>query len=227
MSRDWRMAHSLERLLTEVNEFAPHRRKDSDGGIGNAEHAARTSDHNPYIVVGGIGVVRAYDFTHAPETGFDAYAYAAMLLRNRDPRIRYVISNHKIASGKGGPDPWVWRAYSGPNPHDHHTHVSVTENVTEFDSPASWKFDGLDEEVQTHAPEANVFVVPPATLRIGSRGELVRTMQDAIGLTGKDVDGFFGAKITFPALENYQREHGLQPVDGVCGPATWKVINSK
>ena len=65
----WRLAKSIKTLLDQVNAENPHRRNDSDGGIGNAEHAARNSDHNPYIVVKGQGVVRAFDFTHEPETG--------------------------------------------------------------------------------------------------------------------------------------------------------------
>ena len=70
----WRLAKSIKTLLDQVNAENPHRRKDSDGGIGDAAHASRSSDHNPYIVVKGQGVVRAFDFTHAPETGFDEHA---------------------------------------------------------------------------------------------------------------------------------------------------------
>ncbi|MFA7238190.1 MAG: hypothetical protein WC058_15115, partial [Phycisphaeraceae bacterium] len=71
----WRLAKSIKTLLDQVNSENQHRRKDSDGGIGDAAHASRGSDHNPYIIVKGQGVVRAFDFTHAPETGFDAYAF--------------------------------------------------------------------------------------------------------------------------------------------------------
>lgn len=223
---NWRIANSLTTLLSQVNKDFPHRRKDSDGGIGNAEHAARTSDHNPYIIVKGVGVVRAYDFTHAPETGFDAYAFAETLLKNRDPRIRYVISNGKIAGGKAGPEPWKWRKYTGANKHDHHTHVSVTENEMEFDNPAKWVMDGLLDQVEAHAPQANNYVTPPPTLRIGSRGELVKEMQTKIGLPQNQIDGFFGKRVTFPALKKFQQAHGLKPVDGICGPDTWAAIRS-
>ncbi len=223
----WRVASSLETLLAMVNKSAPHRRKDSDGSIGDARHQAeRTSDHNPYIIVKGVGVVRARDFTHAPETGFDAYAFAEMLRINKDPRIRYIISNYKIASGAAGPQPWVWRKYSCPpnsNPHDHHTHVSVSEDVKLFDDARAWSFAGLDQQIEIAAPEANNYVAPPATLRVGSRGALVKEMQAAIGLAGKDVDGFFGSVVTLPSLKKFQKKNGLGP-DGVCGPETWKAI---
>jgi hypothetical protein len=219
----WRLAKSIKTLLDQVNAENPHRRKDSDGGIGNAEHAARNSDHNPYIVVKGQGVVRAFDFTHAPETGFDAYAFAEMLLKNKDQRVRYVISNRKIAAGKSGPNAWTWRPYSGANPHNHHTHVSVTELEAEFDNPKSWNIGGLVAEAAAQAPEANNYVPPPVTLRIKARGELVKMMQAGIGLKGAEIDGFFGAN-TEKALKAFQKAHGLAE-DGVAGPQVWDTIN--
>lgn len=216
----WRLAKSIQLLLNQVNNAVPHRRKDSDGGIGDAAHATRNSDHNPYIKVGTFGIVRAYDFTHAPETGFDAYAFAEMLLKNKDSRIRYVISNRKIASGKAGPKPWEWRKYEGTNPHIHHTHVSVTEDVGEFDSMKSWNISNLPIEASKRADETANYVPPPTTLRQGSRGELVKKMQIAIGTSN---DGFFGPA-TKAALIAYQKNKGL-PADGICGPATWDKIN--
>jgi peptidoglycan hydrolase-like protein with peptidoglycan-binding domain len=221
----WRLAKSIKTLLDQVNADNPHRRKDSDGGIGDARHQAeRTSDHNPYIVVKGEGIVRAYDFTHAPETGFDAYAFAEMMLKNKDPRVRYVISNGKIAGGKGGPQPWQWRKYTGSNKHDHHTHVSVTEDEAEFDSTKKWNLSGLATEAEAQAPEANNYVPPPLTLRIKARGQLVKTMQAGIGLKSADVDGFFGPN-TEKALKAFQTSHGL-PADGICGPMSWEAIKT-
>jgi len=218
----WRVAKSLETLLADVNKFAPHRRKDSDGSIGDARHQAeRTSDHNPYITVNGVGVVRARDFTHAPETGFDAYAFAEMLRLNKDDRIRYIISNKKIASGAGGPAPWQWRPYNGSNPHDHHTHVSVSEAVARFDDPHEWDFKGMGAAIEQQAPVANSYVAPPTTLRLGSRGDLVKKMQTGIKTT---TDGFFGPE-TEKALKAFQAAHKLT-ADGICGPGTWKVINT-
>lgn len=215
----WRLAKSIKKLLDQVNAEDPLRRKDSDGGIGDAGHQNRTSDHNAYIIVKGQGVVRAYDFTHAPETGFDAYAFAEMMLNNKDPRVRYIISNRKIASGKSGPQPWAWRPYNGKNPHDHHTHVSVTESEAEFDDARKWNLDGLAAAAEAQAPEANSYVPPPLTLRIKARGELVKLMQIGIGTTA---DGFFGPN-TEQALKVFQSAHDL-PADGVCGPQTWKAI---
>jgi hypothetical protein len=219
----WRLAKSIKTLLDQVNAENPHRRKDSDGGIGDAAHASRGSDHNPYIIVKGVGVVRAFDFTHAPETGFDAYAFAEMMLKNKDARVRYIISNRKIASGKAGPSPWVWRKYTGSNAHNHHTHVSVTEDEAEFDNPKSWNLGGLAQAAADNAPEANSYIPPPITLRIKARGELVKKMQAGIGLKGTDVDGFFGPN-TEKALKAFQKANGLAE-DGICGPQCWAAIN--
>lgn len=219
----WRLAGAIDTLLKQVNLLVPHRRKDSDGGIGDARHQAeRTSDHNPYIIVRGMGVVRAFDFTHAPETGFDAYAFAELMLKIKDQRVRYVISNRKIASGKGRPDPWKWQPYHGTNAHDHHTHVSVTETESEFDDARRWDILGLEVEAAAGAAKTADFVPPPATLRRGSRGALVKQMQMALGMSKSEVDGFFGPH-TETLLKGFQTVHHLL-ADGICGPMTWALL---
>src|SRR5215472_9581086 len=62
--KQWRVAKSLARLRTQINDAFPQRSKSSDGTIGDAAHASRSSDHNPWIVDDGIGVVSAFDVTH-------------------------------------------------------------------------------------------------------------------------------------------------------------------
>lgn len=228
MTTPWRLAGAIDTLLKQVNLLVPHRRKDSDGGIGDAAHASRTSDHNPYIIVRGMGVVRAFDFTHAPETGFDAYAFAELMLKIKDSRVRYIISNYKIANGKSGPEPWTWQPYKVPpnkNPHNHHTHVSVTEKEDEFDDARRWDILGLEGEATAGAAATADFVTPPATLRRGSRGALVKQAQVALGMTKDEVDGFFGAH-TETLLKGFQTAYHL-PADGVCGPMTWALLASE
>lgn len=53
-------------------------------------------------------------------------------------------------------------------------------------------------------------------LKIGSKGENVKLLQEFLGLS---VDGDFGPK-TQASVKKWQSEHGLT-VDGVVGPATW------
>lgn len=61
----------------------------------------------------------------------------------------------------------------------------------------------------------------PATLREGSRGSDVRTLQARLGLT---VDGIFGHD-TDQAVRAFQAAHGLV-VDGIVGPNTWAALRA-
>ena len=59
------------------------------------------------------------------------------------------------------------------------------------------------------------------TVRYGSRGEEVKTLQSALNRAGcnLEVDGQFGPA-TLEAVKAYQRRNNLE-VDGIAGPATW------
>lgn len=67
----WRVASSLLVLRSQVDALWPGRRKDSDGTIGDANHALSDSDHNPWVKDGLMGVVTAMDITHDPAKGCD------------------------------------------------------------------------------------------------------------------------------------------------------------
>lgn len=135
----WRVAKSLEKLLEQVNAAAPIRRKDSDGTKGDDAHALRTSDHNP----DAKGIVRALDITHDPKGGVDSERLADTLRLSHDPRIKYIISNRKIAAGYAvhGEAAWTWRPYAGENPHDHHCHISVVADDALADDVKPWPID--------------------------------------------------------------------------------------
>lgn len=147
----WRVADALLTLRAEVNARWPNRDRRSDGTIGDAAHATRNSDHNPWLRSAGVGVVRALDVDkdlagpasdprpagEATEAAWLADHVRALGIAG-DPRLvggGYVIWNRRIASEV---DRWAWRPYSGINPHEHHVHVSVTRNSSGFDSRASW-----------------------------------------------------------------------------------------
>jgi lysozyme family protein len=132
----WRVANSLEVLRDQVNAAYPGRRKENDGTIGDAAHQARTSDHNPWVKDGAVGVVTALDITHDPAHGVDTYAIAETLRRNRDRRIKYVISNRRIFSSQL--HAWEWHPYTGTNPHDHHVHISVLPDKALYDDRRPW-----------------------------------------------------------------------------------------
>jgi hypothetical protein len=214
---EWRLAHGLEKLRSQVNAKWPARSKDSDGSIGDASHASRSSDHNPWVTdPPGPNVVTAIDITHDPRDGFDSYAFADMLLAKKDSRIKYVISNRRISSGSDGPSPWVWRKYTGTNPHDHHVHISIKSDKAHYDSISDWSIDASSMPAPNPASPAPVPVVT-----VGSSGPDVERLQRSLGctITGK----FAAASETEYALRLFQVRHGLDP-DARCGPMTWAVL---
>ena len=142
--RPWRVAEALLQLRKQVNVLAPARSKASDGTIGDPAHQSRASDHNAWVTDGAKGVVTAMDITHDPAHGCDSEKLAEALRAARDPRIKYIISNRKIAASepKQGKPAWAWRPYGGSNPHDHHVHISVQPDKAKYDSTAKWAIEG-------------------------------------------------------------------------------------
>ena len=59
------------------------------------------------------------------------------------------------------------------------------------------------------------------TLRQGSKGDIVITMQELLAKTGSSlvIDGIFGVG-TRSAVVSFQKNNGLE-ADGICGPKTW------
>jgi len=213
---DWRVAHSLEKLRSQINTARPKRSKSSDGSIGDAAHASRSSDHNPWISDGTMGVVSAIDLTHDPKGGFDSYACAEMLRTKKDKRIKYVISNKRIFSSTT--QPWVWRAYTGSNPHSQHVHVSVMSTKSQFDNVAEWDLGDLfSGEAPTGPP-----TVETPILRRGDKGPDVAALQAMLGI---EDDGYFGPD-TEAAVTLFQRQRGLE-ADGIVGGYTWAELEKQ
>jgi hypothetical protein len=136
---NWRNCQASLSLIAEVNQRWPNRDKTSDGTIGDVAHQneGSSSDHNPWIVVSGVGVVRARDID---SDGIDA-AWLAEYLRqlgaHGDPRLNnygYIIFNRKITS----PDFSTWQVYNGIDPHTSHIHISFSRLQSGFDSNVPW-----------------------------------------------------------------------------------------
>jgi hypothetical protein len=212
----WRVAKSLLKLRDQFNQMSPRRNRSSDGTIGDAKHASRSSDHNPWVKDGKTGVVTAIDLTHDPNNGVHTWNIAEYLRTQKDPRIKYVISNKRIFSSVS--NPWVWRRYTGSNPHSSHMHVSVHSQKVHYDSTADWK---IMEGAYTAAPDPD----DPATrpiLRRGSTGEYVNEVQTILGIK---VDGQFGPA-TEEAVTAFQKKQKLPVTDfGAVGAITWKALD--
>lgn len=208
-----RLAKALERFRAQVNVAYPGRSKKSDGWLGDAAHAARKSDHNP----NRSGVVQAVDITHDPSSGCDAHKLAEIVRASGDPRIKYIISNRRIAnSGK------PWRKYTGSNPHTMHAHFSVSDSAKLYDDASDWPI--LPDAA---VPAPSVKPVPPAAhkpvLQLGSKGEAVKELQTLLKMPAKDIDGDFGPK-TRAALIAFQKKAKIT-ADGICGPYTWQALS--
>jgi hypothetical protein len=217
----WRLARALETLRDQVNQKWPTRSKKSDGSVGDRAHASRSSDHNPWVKDGAMGVVTAIDLTHDPKGGFDSYAFADALLKRQDSRLKYIISNRRIGSGPAGPQAGVWRKYTGVNPHDHHCHISVMAEKGKYDGVREWDISNVPDPAPA---DVAVYTSPPNTLRKGDVGVQVQTMQGRLNAHGATlkVDGEFGS-VTEAALEDFQRKCGLVS-DGICGPQSWAAL---
>lgn len=206
----WRLAHSLETLRSQINTAWPNRSKESDGSIGDESHSARTSDHNP----NDDGVVCAIDMTNDPVNGIASEALAEILRGGKDDRLKYVISNRKIASSTQ--DPWNWRPYNGANPHNHHVHISVKADASHYDDTSPWVLSGV--AMAPASPVVHTLRDRP-TLRRGAHGAVVMDLQKLLGLPQ---DGDFGPA-TEKEVREYQVAHGLH-ADGVVGPYTWDLL---
>lgn len=153
MAAAWRVAGSLDQLLDQLNALAPRRSRASDGSIGDAVHASRSSDHNPWLVLAGQAYVTARDFTHDPAGGLDCDRLADALRRGRDPRVKYVIWQRRIMAGAAGPSPWTWRPYSGTNAHTKHLHLSVVGDARALPR-IPWQLDLATRPAPAPAPSA-------------------------------------------------------------------------
>lgn len=218
----WRVAEALLKLRAEVNEKWPQRSKSSDGTIGDENHASRSSDHNPWVKDSSTGkvtgIVTGMDITHDPAHGLDSQALADALIASRDARIKYIISNKKIASGTGQNKPvWKWRPYTGKNPHNHHVHISVKPGKSFYDSTATWALGDVVSPVIGHITDTERPV-----LKRGSNGPDVKELQNILGLVQ---DGSFGP-VTETAVKAAQKAAGIV-ADGIVGPHTWDVLKQR
>ncbi|SNY55233.1 peptidoglycan-binding domain-containing protein [Paractinoplanes atraurantiacus] len=199
--RPWHLARSLARLRAEIDQRWPNRDRKSDGSIGDKDHEKTASDHNP----NGRSSVNAID------TDKDGISPMTLVeAAKRHPACNYVIFNRVIYTRDRG-----FRAhrYSGPNPHTQHIHVSILQNSAAEESTRPW---GIAQAS---------FPAFPGTLRRGSRGSAVKTLQTRLnerGFPRLGVDGEFGPA-TEDRVKAFQRFAKIA-VDGIAGPVTWRLL---
>jgi peptidoglycan hydrolase-like protein with peptidoglycan-binding domain len=217
----WRVAESLLQARDQFNKQFPRRSKAADGTIGDAAHASRSSDHNPWVMDGKTGIVRALDITHDPLDGVDTYRIADNMRLIADPRVDYIISNGRIWNPTISKD---WRKYNGKNPHDHHFHISVDTTKKLYDDRKPWNFGDLTKPMQLvgDRPIAKVPERPVLRVGMGTRAKPNPDVKILQGLLKITTDGIFGPG-TEKSVKAFQTARSLA-ADGVVGFYTWKAL---
>lgn len=200
----WRLAKSLIKLRTQINDRWPNRSKISDGSIGDEAHSARASDHNP----DSRGIVCAIDITKDDANGPDLHLLAEAL--TNDQRTKYLIYTARIWKARTQ----KWEPYRGPNKHNHHLHVSVQAQTA--DDERTWQLT------------TDITPLSYPVLEFGARGQAVRELQERLRAANFSlaVDGAYG-RATEAAVRNFQLREGLAST-GIADGATWvKLKESK
>lgn len=219
----WRMAGSLQQLLAEADAASPGRDKRSDGGISDARHQGlgRASDHNPWLIVAGQGVVRARDFD---VDGLDvAGAFERMRAAAAAGRLPQLTpGGYLIFAGRiTAPDFGSWREYRGENPHVTHGHVSVGLAPERFDDRRPWNVWTPPRPATPRPAPTTPRQDPPAPTRdLRGRGLQLRGEEGDAGPRVRELQRWLLR--WYPA---YARE-GLGPAgaDSEWGPRTSSVL---
>lgn len=194
----WRLAPCLVRLIEECDDLFPNRSTVSDGSIGDLSHQVRTSDHNP-----DDGWVCAVDVTDDKADGCDADLLARHIVASRDPRVKYVIWNGTIVKSyvdPAGHRAWEPYPYTGTNPHDKHTHISVHNTSAARNDLSPWwpqnepapvtPSEDDDMLIIKASGKTTRLLAPPAFVPIGSATVtgLAKAGVKTVTLTGKEYD---------------------------------------
>ncbi len=92
-------------------------------------------------------------------------------------------------------------------------------------SPSDWDEWGELKDVDYSETAAEPVVIPRKTIQRGSKGVLVRELQERLNTLGYNsgaADGIFGTN-TREAVLAFQRAQGIG-IDGIVGPVTWAAL---
>jgi len=120
------------RLRSQIDKRWPKRDRRSDGWIGDSDHKARQSDHNPdkegivyaIDIDENMGQGKARNGRTARHLADQIIAYAMSDLPGHG-RIKYVVYEDQIASGTYSGSWWKWRGKGYG--HTAHIHISFTQ----------------------------------------------------------------------------------------------------
>lgn len=223
----YQLVPALTTLRSQINAKWPNRDKTSDGWIGDTSHSRRVSDHNP----DQNGWVHAID---VDKDGIDPMSLIPQLIR--DPRVSYVIFNHRIYSRVRH---FIPATYTGVNPHEHHVHISALHGPPAMDG-GNWAIGGPSVPV-TLATSPVALVTPISTAVVKTAGvPALQTVLNSLG-AGLVVDGIWGPKGKAAASQRMVKRGDKGPVvravqqqlaargwrlavDGDFGPGTDKVV---
>ena len=162
------------------------------------------------------------------------------------PGVDYAVFDAAVNSGPGRSAKWLQAAVGaaqdgaiGPNTLgkiDQNDPINVTNNMCDqrlrfLKSLSNWKTFGKGWGRRVEGVRATATVMaggalpeveveePFETTRNGSKGEWVKRLQGALGISA---DGVFGNQ-TESALKAWQDDHGLE-VDGIAGRNTYRVL---
>jgi hypothetical protein len=129
----WYLNPALTRFRNAVNAAYPNRDKTSDGTIGDENHQAGISDHNPDL----DGSVDAWDMD---VDGVPVEDLKVVFQAHESSQ--YWIHNRQIATRGNG---WKRVPYSGANPHDKHVHWNT--RTSHENSTAPWEVGVTPEDI--------------------------------------------------------------------------------
>lgn len=180
-SMSYRRAKALDKLVSQINAAYPGRDKSSDGWIGDAAHASRSSDHNPWVKDGKMGVVTAMDIDEDLAGDIHSIEFMVNAIRaSRDPRVKYIIYEKRITVQ--GSNLQKWKKYTGTNAHGHHAHISVFPDKKLYDDVSPWSIGSVGAKpVSAVSPAASHLTtnelpqVNPATQTLQNPPEIATT----------------------------------------------------
>lgn len=166
----WVLVPCLTSLRNEFNLLAPDRDLASDGSIGDTDHAASSSDHNPdetgntpYEDADNINEVHAIDVDDdLRKPGWTMQRCVNIITtRHRegeDNRLQNVIYNRRIWSRSWG---WTPQPYTGRNAHTEHAHFSARYTTAQENDTRPWGLITVPQQQKHWEYESvNGMVVP-------------------------------------------------------------------